>query len=185
MATAKFVPPQANLISILFQVLVDEHFEFLQDGKFTDISGDRLDLFQLFLLLLELPEPLVHLILLQIELLGQNQSLLARRHLTLVLLELAIQHVHLRLVLPIAAIARGSRYLELLINVIFDATTSFFLSDIVAISHSPRISSTIIHRHTHRQAIVKAINCLFLAFLFPFTECSSLKAGAFTCRGVF
>lgn len=102
LATAKLLATKPNLVPILLQILVDEYVELLHQSEIFDISGRRLHLFQLLLLLLELPEPLVNLVLFEAQLFSQQHPLLSRWHLALILLELFVEHVHLLLLLAVA-----------------------------------------------------------------------------------
>lgn len=84
------MPPQANLIPVDLEILVNEHVKFLLNTERIDISRRRLHLLKLLLLLLELPEPFVDLILFELELLGELESQLTRWHLAFIFLKLLI-----------------------------------------------------------------------------------------------
>ena len=90
LSSADLLPPQANLIPVDLEILVNEHVKFLLNTERIDISRCRLHLLKLLLLLLELPEPFVDLILFELELLGELESQLTRWHLAFIFLKLLI-----------------------------------------------------------------------------------------------
>ena len=98
---------KCHLIPVLLQWLVDEGLKFLLVAQLRQALGDGLWLRSVLLLVLDLPEPLVDLVLSHVELWGQLNSQLSRRHLALMLLEDLPKHVHLLRLLTIAAAFSG------------------------------------------------------------------------------
>lgn len=102
-----------HLLPILLESLIEENLEFLLHCQLADVLGDRLGL-TILLLVNDLPEPLVDLILLHFELVGELEAKLAWRHLPLILMVDFVKFIHLLGLLPIALLHGSLSRLSLL-----------------------------------------------------------------------
>lgn len=122
--TGSVVPLQPDtLIPVLIKRLACKILELLFVGKRVEVLywDGGLCLIPLILLLAQLPEPLVDLAFVQLKFSSKLGSLLARRHLALVLSKYFRQNFHLLGILALATINRCCRIMWLQFCCVFPA----------------------------------------------------------------